>query len=152
MPTFLEGSAKQWFTESITAFESWSIFKAEFIHTYSSPVSKQLVLHRLRNRQQRFDEPVIEYYTDIIKLCKIVDPNMTDVSKLDHLYHGLKPSLMREVLRQASNTPSNFLEHAKQEETLDRLETASINQNGRINPVPSAFTNQPMVPSELMHF
>ena len=62
---------------------------------------------------------------------------------------------MKEVLRQAPNTPSNFLEHAKQEETLDRLVTAFNNQTDRINPPSSASTNltyQPMVPTELMHF
>ena len=75
-----------------------------------------------------------------MKLCKIVDPNMVDLSKLDHLYHDLKPSLMKEVLRQAPNIPSNFLEHAKQE-TLDRLVTASINQNDKIASLPSTSIN-----------
>ena len=155
IPTFLEGSVKQWFMENITTLEFWNTFKTEFTHTYSSPTIKQLASHRLRNRQQRFDKPVIEFYTDIMTLCKIVDPNMTDVSKLDHLYHGLEPSLMKEVPHPAPNTPSNFLEHAKQEETLDRLVTAFNNQTDRIHPPPSASTNltyQPMVPTELMHF
>ncbi|CAF4257296.1 unnamed protein product [Rotaria sordida] len=40
IPTFLERSAKQWFTENITAFESWTVFKAQFLHTYSSPTLK----------------------------------------------------------------------------------------------------------------
>ena len=51
-----------------------------------------------------------------MKLCKLVDLNMTDASKLDHLYHGLKSSLMKEVLRQAPSTPSTCLEHARREE------------------------------------
>ncbi|CAF3268936.1 unnamed protein product [Rotaria sp. Silwood2] len=128
MPTFLEGPAKQWFTENITVFESWSVFKVEFLRSYSSPTTKQLASNRLRNRQQRYDEPVIEYYTDVMKLCKLIDPNMTDVSKLDHLYHGLKSSLLKEVLRRAPTTPSEFLAYAKQEETLDRLVTTSVLQ------------------------
>ncbi|CAF3346017.1 unnamed protein product [Rotaria sp. Silwood2] len=74
--TFLEGHPKQWFIENITIFESWSVFKAQFIHTYSSPSSKQLASNRLRTRQQRQDEAVIEYYTDVMKLCKLVDPNL----------------------------------------------------------------------------
>ncbi|CAF1371549.1 unnamed protein product [Rotaria sordida] len=127
IPTFLEGPAKQWFIENNTHLESWNTFKAEFIHTYSSPTVKQLASQRLRTRQQRTDEPVIEYYTDVMKLCKIIDPNMTDVSKLDHLYHGLKPSLMKEVLRQAPRTPSEFFDHARREENLDRLVATSVN-------------------------
>ncbi|CAF4376408.1 unnamed protein product, partial [Rotaria magnacalcarata] len=34
-------------------FESWSGFKAQFLHTFSSPSSKQLASNRLRTRQQR---------------------------------------------------------------------------------------------------
>ncbi|CAF1070792.1 unnamed protein product [Rotaria sordida] len=63
-----------------------------------------------------------------MKLCKIIDPNLTDVSKVDHLYHGLKSSLMKEVFGRAPTTPSEFLEQARQEETLDRLVSTSIYQ------------------------
>ncbi|CAF3428363.1 unnamed protein product [Rotaria sp. Silwood1] len=103
-----KGPAKQGFAENNTAFESWSVFKAEFLHTYSFPTLKQLASHRLRNHQQCHDEPVIEYYTDVMKLCKIIDYNMTDVSKLDHLNHGLKLSLMKDVLRRAPTMPFEF--------------------------------------------
>ncbi|CAF1001291.1 unnamed protein product [Adineta steineri] len=124
---FLDGPAKDWYNENNAQFESWSVFKAEFIRTYSSPATKQLASHRLRTRQQRVDEPIIEYYIDVIKLCKLVDPNMTDASKLDHLCHGLKLSLMREVLRHTPRTPAEFLEYAKQEEVLDSLVNTLFN-------------------------
>ncbi|CAF4338301.1 unnamed protein product [Rotaria sp. Silwood2] len=126
--TFLEGHPKQWFTDNSTIFESWSVFKAQFIHTYSSPSSKQLASNRLRTRQQRHDEAAIEYYTDVMKLCKLVDPPMTDAYKLDHLYHGLKPSLMKEGFRRAPSTPAEFLEQARQEKNLDRLVNTSFQQ------------------------
>lgn len=125
MSTFLDGPAKVWFTENHETFESWTQFKAQFLHTYSSAATKQLASHRLRNRHQRVDEPVIEYYTDVMKLCKIVDPNMTDVSKLDHLSHGLKTSLIREVLRNMPCTPAEFLTYAQKEEGLDTLVNSS---------------------------
>ncbi|CAF5156715.1 unnamed protein product, partial [Rotaria socialis] len=48
-----------------------------------------------------------------MKLCKLVDPHMTDASKLDHLYHGLKSSLMKDVLREAPATPAAFLDKAR---------------------------------------
>ena len=50
IPTFLEGPAKLWFQENIAAFESWSTFKAQFLHTYLSPSLKQLASNRLRHR------------------------------------------------------------------------------------------------------
>ncbi|CAF1502166.1 unnamed protein product, partial [Adineta steineri] len=125
IPTFLEGHPKQWFNENNTTFESWSLFKTRFLHTYSSPSSKQIASNRLRTHQQRHDEAVIEYYTDVMKLCKLVDPSMTDASKLDHLYHGLKSSLMKDVLREAPATPAAFLDKARHEENLDRLVTTA---------------------------
>ncbi|CAF4520283.1 unnamed protein product, partial [Rotaria sp. Silwood2] len=152
IPTFLEGPAKLWFNENIAAFESWNTFKSEFLHTYSSPTLKQLASNRLRHRQQHYDEPVIEYYTDVMKLCKIIDPNMTDVSKLDHLYHGLKPSLLKEVLRQAPSTPTAFLEYARQEEALDRFVGMSINSTAindtSINSTPTYPSSAPLQPHQ----
>ncbi|CAF4880535.1 unnamed protein product [Rotaria sp. Silwood1] len=154
--TFLEGHAKQWFNENITIFESWSVFKAEFIHTYSSPAAKQLAFNRLRTRQQRYDEAVIEYYTDVMKLCKLVDSNMTDASKLDHLYRGLKSSLMKEVLRQAPSTPSEFFEQARCEENLERLVTTSVHQTNDNDTQAINYSNnslyRPTQSTESMHY
>ena len=156
IPTFLEGPAKEWFIENIPMFESWNAFKATFLHTYSSPTSKHLASNCLRTRQQRYDEAVIEYYTDVMKLCKLVDPNMTDASKLDHLYHGLKPSLMKEVLRQAPSTLSAFLEHARREENLDRLVTASFPPTTDNDLLPTNYSNNSLYrttqPGDSMHF
>ena len=124
--TFLEGSVKEWFIENQQTFESWTHFKEIFLRTYVSPAIKQLASHRLRNRQQRLDEPIIAYYTDVMKLCKTVDPSMTDTCKIDHLCHGLKHSLLREVLRHAPTTPGEFLEYATHEEVLDCLVNTSL--------------------------
>jgi hypothetical protein len=132
--TFLEGPVKEWFLENNTTFESWSHFKEIFRNTYASPAVKQLASHRLRTRQQRIDEPIIEYYTDVMKLCKTIDPAMTDASKIDHLCHGLKQSLLREVLRHAPQTPAEFLEHAKREEVLDCLVNTSLNTTINTDP------------------
>lgn len=127
---------KEWFLENSATFTTWAQFKQIFHDTYASPAVRQLASHRLRTRQQRIDEPIIEYYTDVMKLCKTIDPTMTDTSKIDHLCHGLKQSLLREVLRHAPKTPAEFLEHAKREEVLDCLVNTSLNTT--INTDPSA--------------
>lgn len=141
IPMFLEGPAKLWFNENVLRFESWSGFKTVFAGAYSSPTSKQLASQKLRNRYQRSDEPVIQYYTDVIKLCKLVDPLMTDTCKLDHLFHGLLPSLMKEVLRHDPHTPSDFLESARREETYDKLASSCNNQTIACNNLDSCLPN-----------
>lgn len=127
IPTFLAGPAKNWFNENHAVFESWTTFKAEFINVYTSPSTKQLASQRLRHRQQGIDETVIEYYTNILKLCKIVDPEMTNATKLDYLYHGLRPSLLKDVFRKQPQTPAEFLEHARHEEVLETFMNTSAN-------------------------
>ncbi|CAF1366302.1 unnamed protein product, partial [Didymodactylos carnosus] len=119
--TFLDAAAKDWFIANKETFTSWSLFVKEFQNTYSSPAAQQFASQCLPNRQQRSPESVIGYYTDILKLCTIVDPNMADASKCDHLFHGLKSSLMKEVFRRAPTTPEEFLKVAKQEEVLEQL-------------------------------
>ncbi|CAF4301999.1 unnamed protein product, partial [Rotaria magnacalcarata] len=66
---------------------------------------------------------------------------MTDASKLDHLYHGLKSSLMKEVLREAPLTPSAFLEQARQEENLDCLVTTAAQQATDNNTQATTYSN-----------
>ncbi|CAF4636707.1 unnamed protein product, partial [Didymodactylos carnosus] len=119
--TFLDAAAKDWFIANKETLTSWSLFVKEFLNTYSSPAAPQFASQRLRNRQQRSPESVIEYYTDILKLCRTVDPNMTDASKVDHLFHGLKSSFMKEVFRHAPTTSEEVLKVAKQEEVLEQL-------------------------------
>ncbi|CAF5124139.1 unnamed protein product, partial [Rotaria sp. Silwood1] len=72
---------------------------------------------------------------------------MTDASKLDHPYHGLKHSLMKEVLRQNPPTPSDFLEHARREETLDRLVTMSVHHTNDIIDTNTPY-NAPLHPAQ----
>ncbi|KZS03771.1 Uncharacterized protein APZ42_033434 [Daphnia magna] len=46
-----------------------------------------------RERKQGIEEFTIEYFYDILDLCRRVDPNMTEATKLAHLWRGLKQSL-----------------------------------------------------------
>ncbi|CAF1457107.1 unnamed protein product, partial [Didymodactylos carnosus] len=46
---------------------------------------------------------------------------MTDASKVDHLFHGLKSSFIKEVFRHAPTTSEEVLKVAKQEEVLEQL-------------------------------
>ncbi|CAF1556822.1 unnamed protein product [Rotaria sordida] len=39
VPVFLEGHAKQWYSDNKETFETWNVFKTEFIRTYSSPTT-----------------------------------------------------------------------------------------------------------------
>lgn len=68
---------------------------------------------KLRNRVQGFNESMTEYYYDIINLCRAVDPNMPENSKVEALFRGLKPSWLEKLYPLGINTCADFLAKAK---------------------------------------
>lgn len=53
--------------------------------------------NRLRNRKPGIDELAVEYYYDMVDLCRIVDPPMLEPVKLDYLFGGFKPTLLKKI-------------------------------------------------------
>ncbi|KZS17048.1 Uncharacterized protein APZ42_017111 [Daphnia magna] len=111
---YLEGPARQWFqcltppngrgdtvaraatqqqagTPAISGMRS--IFIKEFLQDSYAGYQER----KLRNRKQRINEPATEYYYEIINLCRLIDPNMSEEAKLHHLYEGLKPTLVEKI-------------------------------------------------------
>ncbi|KZS03803.1 Uncharacterized protein APZ42_033383 [Daphnia magna] len=68
---------------------------------------------KLRERKQGIEESTIEYFYDILDLCRIVDPNMTEATKLAHLWRGLKPSLLEKLWSLKSNSCDEFHQEIK---------------------------------------
>ena len=52
---------------------------------------------KLRNRKQGAKETAVEYYYEVMNLCRLMDPNMAEAAKIHHLYHGLKRTLVEKV-------------------------------------------------------
>lgn len=69
--------------------------------------------NKLRHRKQGLDEPATAYYYDILNLCRLVNPTMTEVSKLDYLFRGLKSSLLEKVYPMKPKNCKEFLEFMK---------------------------------------
>ncbi|CAF1368417.1 unnamed protein product [Didymodactylos carnosus] len=124
VPSFLTDNALEWYLNNRVIITTWDEFVQHLRAVYKSPAAEQIASQKLRNRKQELHEPVTAYYTDIIRLCNIIDDRMTDASKLDHLQQGLKPALTKEVLREKSKTPTEFLEYTL-EEVLNQLVNAN---------------------------
>ena len=45
---------------------------------------------RFRKRRQVMNEPAVEYYYDIVNLCRLFDPQMSEAEKLGYLFDGLR--------------------------------------------------------------
>ncbi|KZR95477.1 Uncharacterized protein APZ42_010788, partial [Daphnia magna] len=59
------------------------------------------------------DEPTIRYYYEIDNLCRLVDPNMSETHRLEHLFRGLRPTLFRKIFPLKPKTCEEFLALAK---------------------------------------
>jgi hypothetical protein len=68
---------------------------------------------RLRNRVQGIEEATTNYYYDVIDLCRVVDPTMSEATKVDYLFGGLRPSLVEKLYPLQPKTCEEFLEAAK---------------------------------------
>ncbi|KAI9554997.1 hypothetical protein GHT06_020287 [Daphnia sinensis] len=109
---YLDGPARQWFqwltqptrwidTVAVAATTSWdttisgmrSIVLKEFLQDSYAGYQER----RLRNRKHGINEPAAKYYYEIINLCRLMDPKMSEEAKLHHLYEGLKPTLVEKI-------------------------------------------------------
>lgn len=73
---------------------------------------------RLRDRKQGFDEPMTEYYFDVLDMCAKVNPKMSEEAKLNYLFRGLKPSVLEKLWVLKSATCKEFLREAKRYQVI----------------------------------
>jgi len=68
---------------------------------------------KLRNREQGIKEETSRYYYDVINLCRPVNPNMSEKTKLEYLYRGLKASLLEKIYPLNPLTCAEFMAQVK---------------------------------------
>jgi hypothetical protein len=64
---------------------------------------------RLRSRKQGSIEPATAYFYDVVDLCRIVNPNMSEQLKLEYLFRGLQPTMIERVYPLRPKTCGEFL-------------------------------------------
>ncbi|KAK4017290.1 hypothetical protein OUZ56_032237 [Daphnia magna] len=76
---------------------------------------------KLRGRKQGIQESTLEYYYDMLDLCRRVDPHMAEATKLAHLWQGLRPSVLEKLWRLKPTNCNEFLQEVKRfQEMTDR--------------------------------
>ena len=68
---------------------------------------------KLRNRDQGIEEETSNYYYDVLSLCRSVNPNMSETTKLEYLYRGLKASLLEKIYPLKPRTCAEFMAQVK---------------------------------------
>jgi hypothetical protein len=82
-----------------------SVFTKEFLQDSYAGYQE----NKLRNRKQGANEQAAEYYYEVMNLCRLMDPNMTEAAKIHHLYQGLKRTLVEKIWVLQPKTCAEFL-------------------------------------------
>ncbi len=64
-------------------------------------------------RVQGKDEDIAEYFHDVMDMCRIVQPEMTEEVRVDHLFRGLSPALYERLYVLGIQSCDEFLEKAR---------------------------------------
>ena len=93
---YLEGSARKWFL--VANPQTWEELQTGFLDAFKHAHFQMRVEARLRSRQQGLNEPVTDYFYDIMDLCQQLeedlDEDMAEEKKVQHLLRGLTPKLL----------------------------------------------------------
>ena len=109
---YIEGACRKWFRCLIPQPTSWedipaavgppvvhfavglkNLFKNSFQEGNYGLFQQQ----KLRNKVQKDGEDPISYFYDILDLCRTVDVNMDENTKIDHLYNGISKELLKQI-------------------------------------------------------
>jgi len=86
-----------------------TIFLQEFQHENYALFQEA----KLRNREQGVDEETSKYYYDVLSLRRSVNLNMSEETKLEYLYRGLKSSLLEKIYPLRPKTCAELLAQVK---------------------------------------
>jgi hypothetical protein len=124
-PMYLDGAARKWYRCLAVVPDDWpdvqpdpinaipqalvrglrSIFLREFQHENYTLFQEK----KLRDRIQGLEEPTIGYFYDVLDLCRLVDGNMADLTKIEYLFRGLRPTLVEKIYPCRPQTCADFL-------------------------------------------
>lgn len=76
---------------------------------------------KLRARKQGIKESTLEYYYDVLDLCRRVNARMAEATKLAYLWQGLRPSVLEQLWSLKPTNCDEFLQEVKRfQEMTDR--------------------------------
>ena len=117
---YLEDSARTWFENHESCLTTWTLFKSEFLNTFTSVVRKERAELLLETRTQHPNEGVVIFVEEMKKLFRRADPQMTEEKKLRFLMRGVKQELFACLVRNPPKTVADFAsEAAALEKTLE---------------------------------
>ncbi|EFX72047.1 hypothetical protein DAPPUDRAFT_111167 [Daphnia pulex] len=131
-PMYLDGAARKWFLvhthpnhwenlpirpnpadPTLPQLPAATGLKDQFTAAFKQANFSLVQESKIRQREQGNEEDVVSYFYDIVNICRMVNPAMSQEQQLQYLYRGLKPTLFAKIYPLQPPTTVDFLELAK---------------------------------------
>lgn len=98
-PCFLRDAAQQWYNNCTRdgPFTSWVRLCDAFREHFNSQSYVEMAEAKLQMRLQGASERFESYFYDVLNLCDIIDPQMSEQQKTRHLLRGMKSDLVEKI-------------------------------------------------------
>ncbi|CAF1523912.1 unnamed protein product, partial [Rotaria sordida] len=130
-----EDTAFDWYRDNPGLYTTWLAFREAFQRAFPPPERTQnrhLLSEQINQRKQGPDESVHDYYYSLDKLCREYDPKMPPIDKTIKLVCGLRDELKEKILPLNVQTPEEFMTHAKNFESSEKVMAQHRQQNASI--------------------
>lgn len=107
---FLDGTAKQWYTNNEDSLQSWEAFKTGLESLFGDRRKHtRKAEEQLKYRAQRPGESTQSYIQGVLGLCQEVNASMTDDEKVSHLMKGIAEDIYQALLAREISTTADFI-------------------------------------------
>ena len=111
LPGALTGHALEWYcaqerrTDKPTTFKDYEEAMTKYFKRSSESIRDEL-----ENRKQGATEESLEYFREVMRLCTLLDPTMSQEAQVRYLIRGLRPDIQRDMILLKPKTPMEFQE------------------------------------------
>jgi Ty3 transposon capsid-like protein len=125
----LRGDALEWYKSNKSTLNCWITFVTEIKRAFTSSFHEEMAFKRLESYTQGANQPIRNFFNEILKLCKEADSTMSESTKLKNLVNKTRPTIQFEVRKKKPTNTSQFLEYAKEAEELLQLSSMTMEDN-----------------------
>lgn len=117
---FLDSTALTWFENHEASLTSWERFEEEIRNCFGDTTAKRKCAEQtLFQRAQGPGETCTMYIEEVLKLCKAVNPSMSDEDRVGHLLKGIAVDVYNFLITKENlDSPTAVIKHCRTFETL----------------------------------
>lgn len=100
---------------------TWEIVKKAFLKTFSFTTSTEVLEMQLNARVQTQIESPVQYMSDVVRLCSLIDDKMAESRVCGHILKGMNPAILQQIAMWDNSTKEKLLENISKYEKSSLL-------------------------------